>query len=357
MPAAILHLLGTAEPEGTGIARIVAALAGGLDPAKYHVHAWFLGPSGPLVQDLQAAGATARSINWWRGARDPVGAYRFWCSFRKHDFSIVHQHFGARSIQRLISLSSTARLVVHLHGRVSEPGSPRSVPVAVQGADMIIAASRAIANEIPTLKPIVVHAGMQSLKEFHPGDKTSRTTVVIGAACRLVPLKGLVDLIRAVALLNLEFPHLRLEIAGTGPEREDLETEASRLGLTDQVRFLGWQRDLSPIFRNWDVFAMPSLEEGFGMAALEAMAEGLPVVATCVGGLPEVIEDCRTGYLVPPSDVAALIGRLRLLILDPERRRAMGAAGREHVRDHFSVHRMVAEIQAIYDSLVQRPVK
>jgi glycosyltransferase involved in cell wall biosynthesis len=217
---------------------------------------------------------------------------------------------------------------------------------------VIIAASRAIAIEIPALKPIVVHAGMQSLMEFRAEDRRSQTTIIIGAACRLVPLKGLVDLIRAVAILNMDFRHLRLEIAGTGPEREDLETEASRLGLKDQVRFLGWQRDLSPIFQKWDVFAMPSLEEGFGMAALEAMAEGLPVVATCVGGLPEVIEDCRTGYLVPPSDIAALAGRLRLLILDPERRKTMGAAGRERARNHFSVHRMVAEIQAIYDSLV-----
>jgi glycosyltransferase involved in cell wall biosynthesis len=245
MPAAILHLLGTAEPEGTGVARIVAALAGGLDPAKYHVHAWFLGPSGPLVQDLQAAGATARSINWWRGARDPVGAYRFWCSLRKYDFAIVHQHVGARFIRRLISLSSDARLVVHLHGRVSEPGSARSVPVAVQGADVIIAVSRAVATEIPALKPIVVHAGMESLKGFHPVH--SRTIIVIGAACRLVPLKGLVDLIRAVALLKSEFPHLRLEIgnsrnwsrargSGNGgkPPRSDGSSSLSRLATGSQ---------------------------------------------------------------------------------------------------------------------------
>jgi glycosyltransferase involved in cell wall biosynthesis len=192
--------------------------------------------------------------------------------------------------------------------------------------------------------------------EFHP-DKSSQTTIIIGAACRLVPLKGLLDLIQAIAILSLEFRCLKLEIAGTGPERENLQTEVSRLGLKDQVRFLGWQPDLSPIFQKWDVFAMPSLEEGFGMAALEAMAEGLPVVATCVGGLPEVIEDCHTGYLVPPSDVAALVGRLRLLILDPERRQAMGAAGRERVRTHFSVHRMVAKIQAIYDSLLPQPVR
>jgi glycosyltransferase involved in cell wall biosynthesis len=161
-----------------------------------------------------------------------------------------------------------------------------------------------------------------------------------------------VDLIRAVASLYLEFPTLRLEIAGTGPQREELEREAERLGLTGHLRFLGWQQDLGPIFRSWDIFAMPSLEEGFGMAALEAMAEGLPVVATSVGGLPEVVEDGQTGYLVPPSDVTALSERLRLLILDPKGRRAMGAAGRERARNLFSADRMVAEIAAVYDSLV-----
>jgi glycosyltransferase involved in cell wall biosynthesis len=352
MPAAILHLLGTAQPEGSSIARIVAALAAGLDPAKYHVHAWFLGPSGPLVEDLQAAGATARSIEWWRGVRDPVGAYRFWRCLRQHDFAIVHQHFGARSVRRLIGLSSDARLVVHLHGRVSDPGSSSSVPVAVRGADLVIAASRAVALEVPNLKPIVVHAGVESREEFCAEDKPPRTATVIGAACRLVPLKGLLLLIRAVALLCPEFPTVRLEIAGSGPQREDLETEVGRLCLTGRVRFLGWQQDLGPIFRSWDIFAMPSLEEGFGMAGLEAMAEGLPVVATSVGGLPEAVEDGQTGYLVPPSDVTALSGRLRLLILDPKRRRAMGAAGRERARNHFSVDRMVAKIAAIYDSLV-----
>ena len=352
MPAAILHLLGTAEPEGTGIARIVAALAANLDPARYETHAWFLGPPGPLIDELQAAGATARSINWQRGARDPAGALRFWRCVKNCDFALVHQHFGARSIRYLISASSDARLVVHLHGRLTDTSSKRAIPVDVRGADAIIAVSRAVALQIPDLRPIVVHAGVELGGESHDEYQASRTSIVIGAACRLVPAKGLVDLIRAVALLTSEFPSLRLEIAGSGPQRAELEAEANRLGLAAQVHFLGWQRDLRPNFQSWDVFAMPTLDEGFGMAALEAMAEGLPVVATTVGGLPEIVVDRGTGYLVPPSDVAALADRLRLLILDPERRRSMGAAGRERVRKHFSVDRMVAEIAAVYDSFV-----
>jgi glycosyltransferase involved in cell wall biosynthesis len=355
MPAAILHLLGTAQPEGSGIARIVAALAAGLDPDKYHVHAWFLGPTGPLIDDLQVAGATACSINWMRGIRDPVGAYRFWRCLHNYDFAIVHQHFGARSIRQIIRRASDARIVVHVHGRVSEPGSADSIPVAVRGADLVIAASQAIALEIANLKPIVIHAGVGLRNEFRADDAKSENALVIGAACRLIAPKGLINLIRAIELLRLEFPTLRLEIAGAGPQREDLEREVERLGLAGCVRFLGWQRDLGPLFRNWDIFAMPSLEEGFGMAAVEAMAEGLPVVATSVGGLPEIVEDGQTGYLVPPADVTALTGCLRLLLLDPKRKRAMGVAGRQRACDHFSVNRMVAEVSAIYDSLISNP--
>jgi glycosyltransferase involved in cell wall biosynthesis len=217
----------------------------------------------------------------------------------------------------------------------------------------VIAASRAVALDVPNLKPIVVHAGVDSRQEFCAEEPSARTMTVIGAACRLVPLKGLVDLIRAVASLCPEFPALRLEIAGTGPQREDLEKEVERLGLTGRVHFLGWQPDLGPIFRSWDIFAIPSLEEGLPIAALEAMAAGLPVVATSVGGLPEAVEDGQTGYLIPPSDVTALTARLRLLIRNPNGRRAMGAAGRERARNDFSVDRMVREIAAIYDSLVR----
>ncbi|MGA8732024.1 MAG: glycosyltransferase [Terracidiphilus sp.] len=351
MPKAVLHLLGTAQQEGRGIARIVSALAARIDPDKYRVHAWFLGPFGPLVEELQAAGAMARAINWFGGFQDPIGAYRFWRCLRKHDFAIVHQHSGSRAVRLMIRLSSDARKVVHIHGRISQPTSAQSVPVEARGADKVIAVSRAAALQLPTLRPIVVHAGVEVATESHSEFQAPRTTTVIGAACRLVPLKGLLDLVRAVAILRLELPDLQLEIAGSGPQREDLEKEIGRLHLANHVHLLGWQRNLRPIFRRWDILAMPSLEEGLPIAALEAMAEGLPVVATSVGGFPELIADGQTGFLVPPSNVGALTYSLRLLIFDSKLRQAMGAAGRLRVRENFSIHRMVAQIEAIYDSL------
>jgi glycosyltransferase involved in cell wall biosynthesis len=352
MPTDVLHVLGTAQPEGSGIARIVAALASGLDTSKYHVHAWFLGSPGPLIDELRAAGATARSVPWPSGIHDPAGAYRFWRCLRNHDFAIVHQHYGARSIRRLIRLSLDARLVVHLHGGIFEPIAVHRVPIAARGADVVIAVSDAVAGRLPGPKPMVVHSGVELSRKIHPEIKPHRENIIIGAACRIVPLKGLLDLIGAVASLHPEFPRLQLEIAGTGPQREGLEREISRLGLADRVLFLGWKQDLRPTLQSWDIFALPSLDEGLPISVLEAMAEGVPVVATSVGGLPELVEHGHTGYLVPPSDVVALTKCLRQLLVDRNLRQAMGTAGRERAFDRFSLAGMVAQIEAIYDSLI-----
>lgn len=347
----VLHILGTAEFEGTGIARIVGQLAVGLDPSIYRMHACFLGERGPLIEELRNAGAITQHIGWHRGMRDPAGAWRFWRYLRAHDFTIVHQHFGARSIRCLVKVASQRKLVVHLHGRIDETVSIGPVPIEIWGADRIIAVSRSVALQIAEFDPTIVYTGAPISPKVASIKRSVPDTIVIGTAGRLVPLKGVAYLLRAVAALRSEFPSLRVEIAGSGPLQGDLELEANQLGVREHVRFLGWRRDIGPVLRNWDIFVMPSLDEGFGLAVLDAMVEGLPVVGTSVGGIPELIEDGRTGFLVPPRDPAALAQRLRCLISEPERRRAQGAAGRERARSQFSAAQMVAQIRAIYDSL------
>ena len=322
-----------------------------LDPSVYRLHACFLGEPGPLVEELRSAGAIVQHVYWTRGARDPIGAWRFWRYLREHDFAVVHQHFGARSVRRLIKAASRAGLLVHLHGRIDEKASVGNTPIAIWGADAVIAVSRSVALQVAQFDPIIVYAGVAMAREEVHIRRSASEAIVIGTACRLVPLKGLVYLLRAVAALRSEFPNLRLEIAGRGPLQGDLERDADQLGLAEEVLFLGWQKDLGPILRRWDIFVLPSLDEGLPIAVLNAMAEGLPVVGTSVGGLPELIEDGRTGYLVPPHDPLALARALRSLILDPERRSAQGAAGRECVRSRFSADHMVAQIRTIYDTL------
>jgi glycosyltransferase involved in cell wall biosynthesis len=346
----VLHILGTAQLEGAGIARIVRQLAVGLDPSIYRMHACFLGEPGPLIEELRDAGTIAQHIGWNRGVCDPAGAWRFWRYLRRNDFAVAHQHFGARSVRRLVKAASQAQLVVHLHGRIGEMASSGQVPVEIRGANRIIAVSRSVAHQIAEFNPTIVYSGVPISPEIADNKRSVRDAIVIGTACRLVPLKGVADLLQAAAALRSEFPGLRVEIAGSGPLQGDLELESHRLGLTEHIRFLGWRRDIGPVLRNWDIFVMPSLDEGLGMAILEAMAEGLPVVGTSVGGIPELIEDGRTGFVVPPADPRALTQRLRCLITEPERRRAQGAAGRERVQSQFSADQMVTQIRAIYDS-------
>jgi len=352
----VLHLLGTARPEGTGIARIVSGLAGGLDPARYRLHAWFLGDEGPLVDELRRAGASVRVVNWQRGARDPVGAARFLHALRGQKFAIIHQHFGGRSVRWIGRRATRATLITHLHGGAPESRSWHRRCRVGHGRDVIIANSRAVASRMVGASPVVIYPGVDT--GDHGGAAPPVTTrprsTVVGTACRLVPAKGVRSLVQALATLRREAPDVRLEIAGSGPDQAAIEHEIQSLGLADRVRMLGWRSDVASLMSKWDVYVQPSLDEGFGIAVLEAMAVGLPVIATAAGGLPELVEQGRTGWLVAPGDSDALAERLRALVLDSERRRAMGAAGKARARDSFSSDQMVSEIARLYDNLVEK---
>lgn len=349
-PIHVLHLLGTAEREGSGVAKIVAELAQNLNP-KYKLHAWFLKSDGPLVKELRNCGADAHWIGWENGVRDPLGAMRFWRQLRSEDYALVHQHWGARSIRQLVRWGTNAKVVVHSHGRFLEEGELRCEPAAVRGADAIIAVSEFIAQQLPGKQVHVVYSGVRPSEPIRRRDPDRPDSLVIGTACRIIKAKGVRDLVSTFAGLNREFPTLRLEVAGAGPEEGSLFKLAQDLGLAHAVRFLGWVDDLRYVLRTWDVFALPSYDEALPISILEAMAEGLPVVATNVGGIPELVENERTGFLVPPGDVDALRRALHRLIEHSELRAKLGDQGRLRAETKFSVEQMVAEIESIYDAL------
>jgi glycosyltransferase involved in cell wall biosynthesis len=218
-------------------------------------------------------------------------------------------------------------------------------------ADEVVALSRAVASSVIGITPRVVYHGIEPREDITRPRGVSQLTM-LGVASRLVPIKGIAYLLRALALLRRDVEGIRLEIAGAGPDQAALQHDVRMLGLDDIVAFVGWQPDIWPWLGRWDILVQPSLAEGFGMAALEAMAAGLPVVASSAGGLPELIEDGRTGYIVPPADPATLAARLRHLVLHADVRETMGVAGRARVRQHFSPQRMAAEIAAVYDRLL-----
>jgi glycosyltransferase involved in cell wall biosynthesis len=351
MTRSVVHILGTAQPEGTGIARIVAGLARGLKVKDYLLHAYFLGAHGPLVSELESAGVRTRVLDL-HGWSAP-GALRLWRALRGHEFSIVHQHAGGPGITRLARWSCHAAIALHLHGRVVESRGSSPTPIRVHRADIVIASSHSVAAQVVDAAPRVVYAGVPIPNgSFTPSSRTAKCEMIIGTGCRLVPIKGIQHLVRAFALLHAEFPEARLEIAGDGPERGRIAELVIDLGLQERVTLLGWEPGFAARLARWGIFVLPSLEEGFGIAAVEAMAAGLPVVASAVGGLPEIVQDGKTGWLVPPSNPAQLAERLRTLLLSPQERASMGREGRTRARTHFSEERMVAEIADIYDGLV-----
>jgi len=171
---------------------------------------------------------------------------------------------------------------------------------------------------------------------------------VIGAVSRLDPVKGVSVLIEAFAQVD----EVYLAVIGGGPERASLASLAGSLGVANHIRWTGHRRDVSRCLPAFDLFVQPSLHEGLPNAVLEAMVAGLPVVATAVGGTPEVVVDGVTGLLVPPRDPDALAEAIACLLRDPDLRCKMGQMGRERVAQSFTVERMVEQTERLYERLL-----
>jgi glycosyltransferase involved in cell wall biosynthesis len=166
------------------------------------------------------------------------------------------------------------------------------------------------------------------------------------------PYKGHEELVDAASRIVPAFPNVVFLLAG----RDSGTMEATRArvrerGIGGSVRFVGSRTDVPDLLRASDFFVHPSRTEGFSNAILEAMAAGLPVVACDVGGNPEAVVDGETGRMVPSRDAAAFASAIAELLADPEKRKAMGEAGRHRAAERFSLDRMVGEMESLYDSL------
>jgi glycosyltransferase involved in cell wall biosynthesis len=184
------------------------------------------------------------------------------------------------------------------------------------------------------------------------GAAADRPVLLVSAA--LVRRKGVDVLLQALAVLGERGIRPLLWIAGDGAERHALEAQAVEAGLAAQVRFLGRRSDVADLLAACDVFVLPSRREGLGVAALEAMAAGRPVVASAVGGLQDVVVDGRTGLLVRPEDAAALAEAIARLMQDEELRRRLGSAGPQRVREGFLAEQMVSSYVELYEKVLDK---
>jgi glycosyltransferase involved in cell wall biosynthesis len=278
----------------------------------------------------------------------------------------THTHFSLNVVGRLAARTAGVRVVSHMHienafrpGRLARASQVALDDMTARLCHWIVAVSDAtrdalVAQGYPPARTLTVHNGIEARDRARPVTLEPKPPgPVLLQVGRLCDVKGQRELIASLPLLARD--DVTLLIAGEdleagGEYRNALERQADGLGLGDRVRFLGRRDDVPALLAAADVLVLPSSIEGLPLVVLEAMAAGVPVVATSVGGTPEAVVDGETGLLVPPGDVHALARALGELLGDPEQARRLGEAGRRRAREHFGADAAARRILGLYEA-------
>lgn len=302
-----------------------------------------------------------------QGKGNLLAPVRLWGLFRTWQPDVVNTHNSTASLWGgMAGRWANVPVVAHVQGICH----PRTLRWCYRRSDALIGCSEAVRRH--TLgcgfSPEHVHRVYNAVdpEEFTPSRPREDVRqelglavdhVAVGTFAHLSVKKGHADLLDALALLTGEAARqTRLICVGEGGERERLEQQCERLGLTERVRFLGYRRDVADLMAAMDIMALPSHREPFGIVYVEAMLCGLPVIACDAGGAPEVVVPEETGLLVPPRSPKPLARALTRLATEAALRHRLGEAGRRRARQRFSLATMVAETEGVYRTLLKSPV-
>ncbi len=302
-----------------------------------------------------------------RPGKDPAAYARFWRILRKLRPAVVHtRNLGTVDLQWVAAAAGVPNRVHGEHGW--EAADPRGL--AMRGLRIRRLCRPVIHRYVPMSRDIArwlesdvgveparirqIYSGVDT-DRFHPASDHPLTAasepLTLGTVGRLDPVKNQASLLTTLARLAPRFPGLRLTIVGDGPLKAALESQAASLGLMDQVTITGARSDTPDLLRGFDVFVLPSINEGISNTILEAMATGLPVVAARVGGNPELVVDGVSGRLYDAGHPEGLAEALLPYLTDPALRRRHGAAGRARVVQNFGLEAMVRNYRDLYDEL------
>jgi glycosyltransferase involved in cell wall biosynthesis len=311
------------------------------------------------------------------GRRDVKALLTLYRLLRAERPHIVHTHTAkAGFIGRLAARLAGVPIVVHTyHGHVLrgyyggvKTWLLRRMEQGLAGlTDQIIAVSEQVKRDLIAYRVAradkirVIPLGLDLgtfLDETTPRGELRREiglsngAPLVGIVGRIFPIKNHRLFLDAAAAVAAQERTARFLVVGDGVLRPAMEQHARALGIADRVVFTGWRRDLARIYADLDVLVVSSNNEGTPVSAIEAMAAGRPVVATRVGGLPDLISDGKTGRLVPPGDVHALSTAVLELLRDRPFARALGETARGQVRERFAAERLIADVQGLYGELL-----
>jgi glycosyltransferase involved in cell wall biosynthesis len=362
----VLHTLGVGGAEVLA-ARLARQLGG-----AYRFVFFCLDGLGTLGEELRAEGFPVRVLGR-RPGLDGRCAWHLGGLLRREHVDLLHAHQYTPFFYALMSrfLYRNTPVLFTEHGRHA-PDYPRRKRILanrllLRRRDRVVGVGEAVRQALITNEGIsparvgVIYNGVHLAPFASPGD--SRGTVrrelgcgpgdlVIIQVARLDYLKDHATALRAFAEVLRHRPDARLLLVGEGPEHAAMEAESLRLGLGAHVRLLGLRKDVARLLFAADLFLLTSISEGIPLTVIEAMAAGLPVVSTRVGGVAEVVEEGRTGLLAPSGDARALAGKVARLAGDAALRRRMGDAGRDRARALFSEPLMHTRYQRLYREML-----
>ncbi len=364
LPTKVMYVIWSLEVGGAE--RVVVSLAGGLNRRLFSPVVVCLNQPGRLAEELRRQGIPVMALQK-HPAVDLVMLLRLIRLMRRLKVEIVHTHLWTANLWgRIAAWIAGVPVVVATEHNVDVWKRPIHAicdRLLSRGTDRLICVSEGVrtfyAQRLPCAngRLQVIHNGIEEeryaaavprqLAPIPDGEWAGRFPVV-AVIGRLVPAKGHRDCIEALKELRPRFPSLLALFIGEGPLRGELEEAITAAGLSETIRLAGLRQDIPDVLRRIHVLLMPSLREGLPMVALEAMAAGVPVVATDVGGANEAVVDGVTGVLVPPQDPRALAQAISRLLEDPLRYQAMSAGARRRIEERFTVRRMVAQTQAMY---------
>jgi glycosyltransferase involved in cell wall biosynthesis len=348
-----------------GTERQMSALIERLDQTRFDVHVACLRREGPWLAGVERAVSRVDEfrVASFASPSAVAQAIRFarWC--RRHRIAVLHTCDLPANVFALPAgaLAGVPLRIGSRRGIAAPDGNTRMLRLqaaAYRLAHGIVANSHAAAEAVardgvPWTRIRIVPNGIDIGVYARAPLATPRRVVTTVANLR--PIKGHDTLLQAAAAVVSARPDVVFQFAGDGPRRSALEARARSLGIERQVRFLGQCSDVAGLLRSSDLFVLPSLMEAFPNALMEAMATGLPVVATKVGGIPELVEHDRNGLLVPPGRPDELAAAILALLENPARADQLASAARRTVEQRYSFDQMVQAIESIYTGGVPSP--
>jgi glycosyltransferase involved in cell wall biosynthesis len=334
----------------------VLELAKGVMP-QYDV--FLVGPKGKAVELFKEIGVQYIEVP----ELTPFTVKSYWKNLKivlkETSPDIIHTHGRYEPVFASKKLSPSTPVVFTCHGYgTNYPWIDYSLSAYIgnKWADRVIAVSNydrdfLIRRGLDKNKISVIYNGISEVEERKALPVTLKG-LVIGTAARLTKIKGINYLIEAFSFLVKKYRELSLAILGDGEERKTLENLTGKLGIRESVYFLGSIPNAKSYFTNFDIFVLPSLMDFLPISILEALSVGRAVVATKVGGIPEIIEDGKSGILVPAKDSRTLAEAIEVLIVDRGLREMIGENGYKRFKEGFSMAKMVERTNELYRSLL-----